>query len=48
MKAVAHIQLRRLVGSPQTDKTISWFQSADKLTVTGQINDQTLKALQIS
>jgi Putative peptidoglycan binding domain len=33
---------------PQTDKAISWFQSVDKLTVTGQINGQTLKALQIS
>jgi hypothetical protein len=29
-------------------KAISWFQSVDKLSVTGRIDDPTLKALQIS
>jgi peptidoglycan hydrolase-like protein with peptidoglycan-binding domain len=33
---------------PETVKAIRWFQSVDKLPVTGQINDSTLKALQIS
>jgi peptidoglycan hydrolase-like protein with peptidoglycan-binding domain len=32
---------------PQTERAISWFQSVDKLTVTGRIDDPTLKALQI-
>jgi hypothetical protein len=33
---------------PQTERAISWFQSVDKLSVTGRIDDPTLKALQIS
>jgi peptidoglycan hydrolase-like protein with peptidoglycan-binding domain len=32
---------------PQTERAISWFQSRDKLTVTGRIDDPTLRALQI-
>jgi peptidoglycan hydrolase-like protein with peptidoglycan-binding domain len=32
----------------QTRKAISWFQSVDKLSVTGRIDNPTLKALQIS
>jgi hypothetical protein len=41
-----HGQIDGVVG-PETRKAISWFQSVDKLSVTGQINDRTLKALQI-
>lgn len=33
---------------PETRKAISWFQSVDKLSVTGGIDDPTLRALQIS
>ena len=36
-----------LIG-PQTERAISWFQSVDKLSVTSQIDDPTLKALRIS
>jgi peptidoglycan hydrolase-like protein with peptidoglycan-binding domain len=36
------------IDGPETQKAIRWFQSTDKIAVTGQINDQTLKALQIS
>jgi hypothetical protein len=32
---------------PQTERAIRWFQSVDKLPVTGQIDDPTLKALRI-
>ena len=32
---------------PETRKAISWFQSVEKLTVTGQVDDPTLDALQI-
>ena len=33
---------------PETEKAVSWFQSVDKLPVTGQLDDQTLQALQVS
>ena len=36
-----------LIG-PQTESAIRWFQSVDKLPVTGQIDDATLNALRIS
>jgi peptidoglycan hydrolase-like protein with peptidoglycan-binding domain len=36
------------VAGPETVKAIRWFQSADKLPVTGQIDSQVLKALWIS
>src|ERR1700730_14325758 len=36
-----------LIG-PQTERAIRWFQSVDKRSVTGRIDDRTLKALQIS
>ena len=36
-----------LIG-PETESAIRWFQSIDKLPVTGQIDDPTLKALRIS
>jgi Putative peptidoglycan binding domain len=42
-----HGQVDGLIG-PQTERAIRWFQSVDKLPVTGQINDPTLKALRIS
>jgi Putative peptidoglycan binding domain len=42
-----HSDVDGLIG-PQTEKTIRWFQSVEKLPVTGQIDDPTLKALQIS
>ena len=42
-----HGPIDGIVG-PQTEKAISWFQSVDKITITGAINGQTLKALQIS
>jgi hypothetical protein len=32
----------------QTEKAIRWFQSVDKLPVTGQIDSTTLKALRIT
>ena len=42
-----HGQVDGLIG-PQTERAIRWFQSVDKLPVTGQIDDPTLKALRIS
>ena len=42
-----HGQIDGIVG-PETRKAISWFQSVDKLSVTGRIDDPTLEALQIS
>ena len=42
-----HGQIDGIVG-PNTRKAISWFQSVDKLSVSGRIDDPTLKALQIS
>jgi carboxyl-terminal processing protease len=36
------------LSSPETEGAIRWFQSVDKLPVTGQIDDRTLKALGIS
>ena len=42
-----HGQIDGIVG-PQTRKAISWFQSVDKLSVSGRIDNPTLKALQIS
>ena len=42
-----HGPIDGLIGS-QTGRAISWFQSVDKLSVTGRIDDPTLKALQIS
>jgi hypothetical protein len=31
---------------PETEKAVRWFQSVDKIPVTGQLDDQTLQALQ--
>ena len=42
-----HGQVDGLIG-PQTERAIRWFQTVEKLPVTGQIDDPTLKALQIS
>ena len=42
-----HGQVDGLTG-PETESAIRWFQSVDKLPVTGQIDDPTLKALRIS
>jgi Putative peptidoglycan binding domain len=42
-----HSDVDGLIG-PQTERAIRWFQSVDKLPVTGQIDDPTLKALRIS
>ena len=42
-----HGPIDGLIG-PANAKAISWFQSVDKLSVTGRIDDPTLKALQIS
>jgi putative peptidoglycan binding protein len=42
-----HGQVDGLIG-PQTERAIRWFQSVDKLPVTGKIDDSTLKALRIS
>ena len=36
------------VVGPETQKAVRWFQSVDKLTVTGELDDQTLQALQVS
>jgi hypothetical protein len=36
------------IAGPETRKAVSWFQSVDKLSVTGRIDNPTLKALQIS
>jgi hypothetical protein len=35
------------VVGPETEKAIRWFQSVDKIRVTGELDDQTLQALQI-
>jgi hypothetical protein len=42
-----HGQVDGLVG-PETERAVRWFQSVDHLTVTGQIDEPTLRALQIS
>jgi Putative peptidoglycan binding domain len=42
-----HSDVDGLIG-PQTERAIRWFQSVEKLPITGQIDDPTLKALQIS
>lgn len=42
-----HGQIDGIVGA-ETRKAISWFQSVDKLSVSGRIDEKTLKALQIS
>src|ERR1700688_2553097 len=42
-----HGPIDGLIG-PLTGRAISWFQSIDKLSVTGRIDDPTLEALQIS
>jgi hypothetical protein len=42
-----HGSIDGIIG-PETQKAVRWFQSVDKLQVTGQLDDQTLKALQIS
>ena len=42
-----HSQVDDLAG-PQTEGAIRWFQSVDKLPVTGQIDEPTLRALRIS
>jgi hypothetical protein len=42
-----HGRLDGLINA-QTERAIRWFQSVDKLPVTGQIDDATLNALQIS
>jgi peptidoglycan hydrolase-like protein with peptidoglycan-binding domain len=42
-----HGPIDGLIGR-QTERAISWFQSVDQLSVTGQIDDPTLKALWIS
>jgi peptidoglycan hydrolase-like protein with peptidoglycan-binding domain len=36
------------IPGPETRKAVSWFQSVDKLSVTGRIDNPTLKALRIS
>jgi peptidoglycan hydrolase-like protein with peptidoglycan-binding domain len=41
-----HAPIDGVIG-PQTERAISWFQSVNKLTVTGRIDDRTLNALQI-
>ena len=35
------------VVGPQTEKAIRWFQSVDRLPVTGEIDSATLRALRI-
>jgi peptidoglycan hydrolase-like protein with peptidoglycan-binding domain len=35
------------IAGPETEQAIRWFQSVDKLPVTGQVDSATLKALQI-
>jgi hypothetical protein len=42
-----HGRVDGLIG-PETEGAIRWFQSVDKLPVTGQINEPTLEALRIS
>jgi hypothetical protein len=41
-----HGSIDGVVG-PETEKAVRWFQSVDKLPVTGQLDDQTLQALQV-
>jgi peptidoglycan hydrolase-like protein with peptidoglycan-binding domain len=43
----SHGQIDGIAG-PETRKAINWFQSIDKLSVSGRIDNPTLKALQIS
>jgi hypothetical protein len=42
-----HGQVDGVMG-PETEAAIRWFQSVDKLPVTGQVNSATLRALRIS
>ncbi len=42
-----HGPLDGVIG-PETEAAVRWFQSVDKLPVTGEINDVTLRALGIS
>jgi hypothetical protein len=35
------------IAGPQTERAIRWFQSADRLPVTGEIDSATLRALRI-
>ena len=42
-----HGSIDGVVG-PETEKAVRWFQSVDKLPVNGELNDQTLKALDVS
>jgi hypothetical protein len=42
-----HGQVDGLIG-PETEGAVRWFQSVDKLPVTGQIDEPTLQALRIS
>ena len=42
-----HGSIDGLIG-PQTQSAIRWFQSVDRLPVTGQIDDRTLNALRIT
>ena len=41
-----HGPLDGLVG-PQTEQAIRWFQSADSLPISGEVNSATLRALRI-
>ena len=41
-----HGSIDGVVG-PETEKAVRWFQSVDKIPVTGQLDDQTLQALQV-
>jgi len=41
-----HGSIDGVVG-PETEKAVRWFQSVDKIPVTGELDDQTLQALQI-
>jgi peptidoglycan hydrolase-like protein with peptidoglycan-binding domain len=42
-----HGQVDSVMG-PETEASVRWFQSVDKLPVTGQVNSATLRALRIS
>ena len=42
-----HGQVDGVIG-PETEAAVRWFQSVDKLPVTGEINDVTLRALGIN
>jgi peptidoglycan hydrolase-like protein with peptidoglycan-binding domain len=42
-----HGRVDGLIG-PETEGAVRWFRSVDKLPVTGQLDDWTLKALEIS